>query len=327
MRAFNSLFKTATLSLILPGLFCATVFAQRTTASHSSYRGGTGNYYYLQEAAESSGIENNEGGTELPEWEPEEEEEEEESPYDEPLETERHDFTQSARVVGRGVGQLEYGFLYLYKEDAGEEENTFLTPELLIRYGLTERLEIRSRWNYGWKDFNEADDADGLLDAVLSLKYQVTEPCNLCPESALELRLSAPLGGDDVSTGRWEPGIDYIYGWKLGHYFTLTGSTGANSNGLGDIAFVGANFDPSDRFIAWTQSAALGAKLTRRMTGYFEWFGIYTDGREEETTSNFLNGGVDYLLNKNVVIDFRLGWGLNDQSDDVFAGVGGGLRF
>jgi hypothetical protein len=32
------------------------------------------------------------------------------SPFDEPIETDRHDFTQSSKVVGCGVRQLEYGF-------------------------------------------------------------------------------------------------------------------------------------------------------------------------------------------------------------------------
>ena len=57
------------------------------------------------------------------------------------------------------------------------------------------------------------------------------------------------------------------------------------------------------------------------------WFGLFTDNREEELSLSYLNIGVDYLLSKNTVIDFRVGWGLNDESDDLFAGVGGALRF
>jgi hypothetical protein len=101
------------------------------------------------------------------------------------------------------------------------------------------------------------------------------------------------MGGDDVSIGRWEPGVDYIYGWKIGDYFTLTGSTGANANALDEVSFIDAEFNPSDQFWAYSQSVALGAKFTRRSTGYFEWFGVFTDGRGDEVSPNFLNVGID----------------------------------
>ena len=258
-----------------------------------------------------------------PEWE----QEEPESPFDKPIETDRHDFTQSPKVVGCGVAQLEYGFFYSFKEEGTERERTFATPELLLRYGLSDRMEVRGRFNYAWKLSNEEDDLGGLEDVRLSLKYALTEQKCRRPESAVELRLSAPVGGDDMTTGRWEPGIDYIYGWEFGEYLSLTGSTGANANGLGDVAFVNSSSSPGDQFVAWSQSFALGAKMTRRITCYFEWYGIHTDGRQEELSTSFLNLGLDYLLSKNTVIDFRVGWGLTDDSDDLFAGIGGAFRF
>lgn len=250
-----------------------------------------------------------------------------ESPYSKPLETDRHDFTQSTGVVGCGVLQLEYGFLYSFKDEEAEQEDTYTTPELLIRYGLTDRLEIRSRWNLAWKDFSSGENIAGFLDPLLSLKYQLSEHNGLIPESALELRTSVPLGSESLSLERWEPGIDFIYGWEFGELFSLAGSTGATSNGLGDIAFIDETFDPEDRFFAWTQSIALGAELTSRTTGYFEWFGIFANDREGGFRPNYLNLGVDYLLNSNMVVDVRFGWGLNNQSDDIFAGVGGAVRF
>lgn len=277
---------------------------------------------FIQESA-ARDSENNEAA-----WEPLEiEEEESESPWDEPIETDRHDFTQSPRVVGRGVRQFEYGILYTNRQEGSEVENSYATPELLFRYGLNDRLELRTRFNYAWKQISDDDDFDGGEDLRLSIKYQVSDHCGWRPDSALELRSSAPTGGESMTTGRWQFGVDYIYGWELGEYFTFAGSSGANGNALGDVAFIDPDADPEDGFVAWTQSFALGARLTERTTGYFEWFGIFTDGREEEASLSFLNFGVDYLINKNLVIDARIGWGLTPESDDVFAGLGGGFRF
>ena len=249
------------------------------------------------------------------------------NPFDEPIETDRHDFTQSPRVVGRGVRQLEYGVFYSTLSEGTKRETTYATPELLFRYGLSERTEFRTRFNYGWKFDDQDEDFEGGEDLIFGIKYQLSEQRGRSPESAVELRLSAPTGADDLTTGRWEPGVDYIYGWKLGETFTFTGSTGGNANALGDIAFITVDTDPEDHFIAWTQSFALGARLTEKSTGYFEWFGIFTHGRDDDNALSFLNLGIDYLINKNVVVDVRIGWGLTEASDDVFAGIGGAFRF
>ncbi|MDG1511887.1 MAG: transporter, partial [Mariniblastus sp.] len=136
------------------------------------------------------------------------------NPFDEPIETDRHDFTQSAKVVGKGVRQLEYGMFYSTLENGVEREITYAAPEILLRVGLSERTEFRTRFNYAWKYNNEEEDFDGGQDMIFGLKYQLSEPQGRRPESAVELRLSAPTGADSLSTGRWEPGIDYIYTWE-----------------------------------------------------------------------------------------------------------------
>ena len=72
-------------------------------------------------------------------------------PWEERIETDRHDFTQSPKTVGRGVGVIETGYTYFY-EDTGEEiEQSHVTPELMLRLGLTEDIELRIHWNYAWR--------------------------------------------------------------------------------------------------------------------------------------------------------------------------------
>jgi hypothetical protein len=60
----------------------------------------------------------------------------------------------------------------------------------------------------------------------------------------------------------------------------------------------------------------LGAELSEKSTAYFEWFGLFTDGREDESSLSFLNVGIDRYLNDNALIDFRIGWGLNEFEVD-----------
>ena len=43
---------------------------------------------------------------------------------DEPLVTDRPDFTEASSTVGRGVAQLEFGYTYTYNDDAGQAVRT-----------------------------------------------------------------------------------------------------------------------------------------------------------------------------------------------------------
>jgi len=58
-------------------------------------------------------------------------------PFEERIETDRHDFTQSTTTVGRGVAQVEAGYTYFYFDNKEEIEQAHTTPEMLIRLGLT----------------------------------------------------------------------------------------------------------------------------------------------------------------------------------------------
>jgi hypothetical protein len=221
---------------------------------------------------------------------------------------------------------LETGYLYSYKDQDGEIEHSHATPETLLRIGLSDDIEFRIRWNYGWKSFEEEPDEDSAMDMIWSLKLQMTDECGWVPESALEIRSSVPTGGSAFTLGRVEVGFDYIYGWKLSQNSTLYGSTGYSPGGLGDFSLQ-PDEQESDWFTVVSQSVAIGTDLTEKNTVYGEWFGLFSDGLEDSFSLSFFNVGVDHYFTDNFLIDLRIGVGLTDDSEDFFAGVGGGVRF
>lgn len=247
-------------------------------------------------------------------------------PWEERIETERHDFTQSTKTVGRGVFQLESGYSYFYKDEDNEIEQTHVTPEMLLRYGISEDIEFRLRFNYGWIFIDEADDLQGSQDLIWSFKLGMTEERGRIPESALELRFTAPTGGDDFSTDRVDHGIDYIYGWELSEAWELYGSTGYGTGGLDDFGLLPEN-PAEDWFVVWNQSVALATELSERVTVYNEFFGLFSHALEDEFSILVYNIGADYYVNDNFVLDVRFGKGLTPDADDFFTGVGGGFRF
>src|SRR5215468_4347719 len=72
-------------------------------------------------------------------------EEEPENPFEDAIETDRDSFTPATTTVGRGRLVIESAYSFL--DNRGVKE-THSFPELLSRYGLTERLELRLGWNY-----------------------------------------------------------------------------------------------------------------------------------------------------------------------------------
>jgi hypothetical protein len=197
---------------------------------------------------------------------------------------------------------------------------------MLLRMGLSDDIEFRLRWNYAWRFIDPGTNVDSAQDLIWSFKLAVTDQECWLPESALEIRSTAPTGGSAWTTGRVEFGLDYIYGWELREGLTLSGSSGFGTNGLGDFSLLPEE-PASDHFIVWSQSVALGAEVTERTTVYAEWFGLFSHALEEEFSISIFNVGVDYYVTDDFVIDLRVGTGLTRDSDDFFTGIGGGYRF
>lgn len=249
-------------------------------------------------------------------------------PFEERIETERHDFTQSAVTVGRGVVQVESGYSYFYKQTVDETESAHTAPELLLRVGLSEDIEFRVRWNHAWVFVDDEDDQIGSEDLRYTLKFQLTrQRCGaLLPTSALEVRGTAPTGGEAFSTNRAEFSLDYIYQWQISEGVTIAGSTGFGTNGFGDFSLL-SDEPTSESFNLLSQSVVLGLELSESNTMYTEWYGIFSNGLDDEFVTSVFNIGIDHYVTDNFVLDFRAGVGLSEDSDDFFTGIGGGYRF
>ena len=88
-------------------------------------------------------------------------------PWEERIETERHDFTQSAKTVGYGVSQLEMGYTYFYFDEQEELEQSHVGPELMLRLGISEDIEFRLRWTYIWQSIGSEHDDERVSGAKI----------------------------------------------------------------------------------------------------------------------------------------------------------------
>jgi hypothetical protein len=240
------------------------------------------------------------------------------SRLDEPLITDRPDFTEASATVGRGVAQLEAGYTFVHDDDSGTTTELHSYPESLLRVGvLADWLELRVAWNYAEED-DGVIDTEGAEDLYLGVKLGLTSQEGVLPEMALVPQMTVPTGADSRSGDEVLPGLNWLYSWELNEDFELGASTQFNRT---------IDDESDDPYTEWAQSIAVGVSLTNRLGAYTEWFGLFPDDADSARAEHYFDGGFTVLVNNDVQWDIRAGVGLNDSADDFFAGTGLSLRW
>jgi len=249
-------------------------------------------------------------------------------PIDEPLVTDRPDFTESTEAVPLGRFQLESGYTFTYDREGGERIREQGFPELLLRVGVARDFELRFGWG-GYalterefqsesrrgRPISPEEHIQGAEDFELGFKLKIHEQRGLIPHLAILGGVTFPSGSPSASSGDVDPSLGMLWAYDLSDDLALAGQ------------FIFATpTDDGDRFFQSAASVSLGAALTDRLGTYVEYFGFYPDA-EQSDSSHTVNGGFTYLVDTNFQIDIRAGFGLNEQADDFFTGVGFAWRF
>jgi hypothetical protein len=240
---------------------------------------------------------------------------------DEPLASDRPDFTEASSTVGRGVVQFELGYTYISDDDGPNHAHTHSYPEMLARIGiLADWLEFRIAYNHG----TVAEEFDPLPlntfsaseDLYLGFKIMLTPQEGILPEMSIMPQWTVPTGDDELTADMVLPGVNWLYGWDINDWLSTAGSTQINKavDDLGEI------------YYEWAQSWTFGYTLTEHWGAYTEWFVLVPSGSDVARTQHYFNGGFVFPITNNLQFDIRAGVGLSDASDDFFTGAGMVIR-
>lgn len=250
-------------------------------------------------------------------------EEDEDDGADEPLVTDRPDFTEASSTVGYGRLQIEMGYTYFYNRDGTASVATQTFPETLFRIGLfREWFELRIVYTaidqQTSANFIRAGET-GSDDLQVGCKIALTEQCGCLPEMAIIPQIFVPVGSDAFTNDEVLPGLNWVYSWDITDRFGVAGSTQGNR----------VRDDSGHYHLELAQSATAGVSITERLGGYAEWFAFFPHGAVDlgAKPAHFFNGGFTYLVNNDLQLDARAGLGLNDAADDYFVGAGLSKRF
>ena len=246
----------------------------------------------------------------------------------EPLVTDRPDFTESTDAVPRGRFQLEMGYTFTYDREEKDRVRNHTAPEFLLRVGLFDDFELRLGWEgYSWSE-NQFEGqtrggrsvirenwTQGSNDVLIGFKYKFFEQDGLRPHFGIIGALSMPSGSSSVSSGDVDPELVLLWAYDVTDWFSVAGNVG-----------MAVPTEESGRFLQTSSSLSAAFAVSDEVGTYVEYFGFYPNA-DNSDAAHSLNAGVTYLITDNFQLDVRAGFGLNEEADDFFTGVGFSWRW
>lgn len=243
------------------------------------------------------------------------------TPWDSPeAESEDLPWTQKISRLARGRTQLEGGYSYLRGSAEGSDGTQHAFPDLLLRFGLTDRLELR----LGWPGYiaSDADDStaggwfSGTLDPNVGLAYDLWGQRGLLPQTAILAAVPVPLEGNPFALNSLQPLTELMYLWQTSDRTAITGRSGF------------AIFDAAgDNYTQFQQSVSLDVALTERMGAFVSWDILANRGSWNDTSQHMAGGGLSLLLTKQFAISWRSAAGLNSAAPDFLNDIRFVYRF
>mgnify|MGYP002621885594 FL=1 len=236
--------------------------------------------------------------------------------------TDRDAFTPATTSVVPGLSILEASYSYI---DNREQPDVNSFPEALLRYGLSERVELRIGWNYeaggGGNVVTANESSEGLLDGSISyeshamygVKVDLTEQSGWMPRSAAILEGFTPTSGPEPAS---QPVCTVVAGWELPKQWRFDYA----------LRYAMGN-ERKDAYNRWGPSAILRMHLSDEWHAHLEWFGVFSEGFFEDTSRAFISPGVHYNFSPNFEVGLRMGWGVSPDAANYFVNWGFGWRY
>ncbi|BDT58485.1 hypothetical protein MasN3_19790 [Massilia varians] len=234
------------------------------------------------------------------------------------IESDRPDFVESSKVVGKGRFQFEAGLLVERERNAGTRERTLSTPTLL-RFGIADTLELRvetdGRMNRHSTEEGRRTTAAGYGDTALGLSWHVLDGGEGRPSMAVLVSAEFDSGSRAFRGDGVRPALRVVGEWELSKEMTL-----------GVMPGIGVERDEGGRYRYGMLGVALEKEFGQRWSGFAEVALPHIARSRHGGTEASFDIGAAYLLSKDVQLDAMLSRGLNSRTPDVAFTVGLSIR-
>lgn len=234
------------------------------------------------------------------------------------LSADRPDATESPYTVDAGAVQIELSFVeYALEEDDGQTTHSFSVAPINLKLGLTNDLDIQLLFSPYEHVDAPGEDAEGVGDLGLRLKYNLWG--NDSGDTALALLpfITFPTGADGITSDHVEGGLVVPFAMEL--------AEGVGLGLQGELSFARNEQDTGyDTILAHT--AVVGFDLGAGLGAYVEYIG--EANTDTGHYSPLASGGLTYLLDADTQLDVGVIVGLDDpRTEDVRVFAGLTVRF
>jgi hypothetical protein len=222
----------------------------------------------------------------------------------------RPEYTDVVEVVGPGVIQTEHGITL--ERNGGVRSLT--TPELLLRIGLTKRIELRLGSAGFLMEKSAAGTAEGRSGSEIGAKINLFEETHFAPGLSIIPSIFLPSGDRRFSSLGYDPGVRLALEKNVPAGFTLGGNVTVSSL-----------TSEEGRFFQRAASGSAGHNLAGGFAGFTEVFGFLPGEKGGKPAWSAL-AGVTHGIGKNAEVDARVGKQLSEIGPNWFVGVGFAVR-
>ena len=213
------------------------------------------------------------------------------------------------QLTKKGFFQAEIGF---EKEQKSKDDYSITHPDLLVKYGLSNRIELRAElFSESNKAYSRQKFDYGLKPVEFGFKAKLLEQKGWLPTTSFYSQVGIPtLASADHRTAHAIPKIRLLFENQFAKKFHL------NYN-------VGAEWDGKETTPKWLYSIDQEIELSKQWEIFGEAFGYFQQG---EAAQYNIDGGVSYFPSSNLKLDVYAGKGLSKEAPDYFISAGISFR-
>jgi hypothetical protein len=217
--------------------------------------------------------------------------------------------------VGENVFQIQSGVNFNGFDETNSNvdgNGAFLVA--LVRYGITETIEVRSEFQFNRDQTNMGTDKevlDGFSAWNIGMRFNVLNPEDVTkPALGFQVDLSINAVSSDFNADRVAPRLLLLHSQALNPWLGLTTNWGVAWNGNDEIP---------RGFYTLAFTFALSDKWSVLAENYGE--------IENSDFDTRFDTGLAYLVNNDLQLDLGMGYGKNDKVSDYFIDAGVSIRF
>ena len=240
---------------------------------------------------------------------------------DDGIETDRPDFVESSKVVGKGRLQLETSAAWERQRDDALHSRTLTTPTLL-RFGLGESTELRFETE-GRSIHHDVDPASGARDITagwadteVGVKWHLADGQGGKPSLGVLLHTLLPSGSASERGHGLRPSLRLSAEWELPGDYSFGVMPGLASD----------SDENGARYGYGILAASLGKDFGERTHAFVELAAPQIAGASHGGTQLFFDTGASYRINDDCQVDFAVTHGLNHRTPDLGLAFGISVR-